>query len=282
METHMRLFPLALFAGLVACSGGSTDKSSDTGPTTGPSTGSTPTGGTYGGTTDPDRNARMSGTIRDCGGAPLADAQIRFCDPTICRNQTTGGDGAYDYTNSLIGWNSFEVFGPEGSDLATAFVPVELGDADDRSLDLTLCPHGPYNTLSGAATEFPHGDHLMITVSTTLLEKPTPFDDDATVSAGLLVDPAHHVPIDGISGTVAAQWYLEPFNYKSADAGGLDYRVDGATLGLAAASYHVYVGSYDDFAWLDAGTISDADADGFYTPDAEGLPLMGTVVLVEE
>ena len=103
-----------------------------------------------------------------------------------------------------------------------------------------------------------------------------PFGEDAaTEAAGV---QATVLPtIEGVVGMAIAGWYTEPFNHKSAT--GLPFRIENQ-WGLAeGAELHVWVGSYDDFAWLDAGMVTVTD--GFLI-GAGKLPLLSTVILVQE
>lgn len=273
----MRLLPALLIA-LAACGGSDKDDTNGSPTDTGSgATGST-TGNPGGTTGNSDRTATVNGTILDCAGNDLGGVDIRFCDFQNCRYHTTEpGNGAFTFPNTLVGWNSLEAVGPSG----TGYVPLQLADQETRDLTITLCPFDPATPLTGTATEIALGDGLLVTLSTSLLEPPL-FIDPATEAAGLLLDPAHHVPMDGITGTVAAQWFVEPFNHTAA-SGELAVRFDGAAIGLAGTVYRGWVGSYDDYGWLDLGTFSDGDADGYYTSDSgQGLPLLGTVALVEE
>lgn len=278
----MRTLALASALALIAaCGGGGTDKTGDS-ATSGPSGGTTTglIGGTPGGTTDPDRNATLNGEVFDCAGAPIADVEIRFCDVINCRYHTTeAGDSTFLFEETLIGWNSLEAVGPAG--IATGFVPLLFGDNETRDVSMTLCPLDPATPITGTPTEMELGSGLFVTLSDSAIEPPL-FVDPATEAAGVMVDPTNWVPTDEITGTVAAQWFVSPFNHHATGAD-LPVRFDGANIGLAGATYRAWVGSYDDFAWIDAGTFSDGDADGWYTADgSNGLPLLGTVMLVEE
>ncbi len=280
----MRTFGLfALVTLIAACGKGGTDDSTATasGTAAGSTTGTT--SGTGGGTaTGSDRSATLNGRLLDCGGGDApAGFDIRFCDVQTCRYHTTpAGDSSFEFTGSLVGFNSFEAVDAAGHGYATGFVPLELATDEVRTVDITLCPHDTPSPLTGTATEMELGEGLYITLSTSSIEPPL-FVDPETEASGVRLAPADHVPTDGISGTVVEQWYVDPFNNHATGAD-LPIRFDGAVLGLAAASYRVYVGSYDDFAWIDVGTFSDGDADGWYTADGGELPLLGTILLVEE
>lgn len=272
------LIPSLLIAS-IACGGSDKDDTHGDHEHTGTGTTSGASTGTPGATdTNDDRTATLTGKVVDCGGADLGDVDIRFCDYLNCRYHTTEpGNGAFSFDNTLVGWNSFEAVGPNG----TAYVPLQLADQEVRDLTITLCPFDPGTPITGSATERSLGAGLLVTLSSSSIEPPL-FVDPATESAGARVQAAHHVPADGITGTVAAQWFVEPFNHTAAGAD-LPVRFDGAVAGLMGTVYRGYVGSYDDFGWLDLGTFSDGDADGYYTSDAgTGLPLLSTVMLVEE
>ena len=279
---------LTLVAFVAACGPGPDPITGDSGTTT-PLTGSatgTSTGtatGTGTGTGGIERTATFSGELQMCGGGAVpAGVDIRFCDIQGCKNhETVAGNAAYSWDGAIVGWSSFEAVGPAGSGLATAFVPLELGSNEVRSEDITLCPHDPATPLTGALTEMELGEGLYITLSTSAIVEPA-FFDPATEAAGIRLDAADYVPTDAITGTVVEQWFIDPFNHKTTSTG-IEVRFDGGTLGLTAATYRAHVGSYDDFTWLDFGTFSDADADGWYTSDSgPGLPLLGTIILVEE
>ncbi len=271
----------ALCLALVACGAdkGPTETGTPPGTPSGTASGTTTTGLPTGGTTS-QRSAVFTGQILDCAGDPLADVEVRFCDTLNCRYHTTvPGDSSFEFRQTMVGWNSFEAVGPPG--YVTGFVPLLFGVEEERAVDMHLCPHDAPTGLGSTPAEVAMGEGMYITLSTDAIEPPL-FVDPATEAAGRRLDPSQFVPADEISGTVAAQWFVVPFNHKATDPGGLPVRFDGAALGLAGASYTAYVGSYDDFAWLEVGTFSDGDADGWYTSDSgAGLPLLGTVMLVE-
>lgn len=254
--------------------------SGDSGLTTGSDSGTTIFGTTTGTTTDPEWSATVSGVIYDDAGVPMPDAEVSFCDHNACRYDTTGGDGVYAFAGSWTGWNAFEVVGPSGGGWAIAFLPMALTPYELRDFDLNMVQLEGMTPL-GAAAPISVATGLAITVGTGELVPPGAkgLAPEATEVGGAQLDAADFVPTDELPGTAVAQWYLWPFDHHAPN--GLTMEIDGGALGLTAPSYHAWVGSYDDRAWLDVGMFEDADLDGIYTSTST-LPLMSTVVLMEE
>ena len=101
--------------------------------------------------------------------------------------------------------------------------------------------------------------------------------DEATEASAAWVEESVRLPVDGVSGTVVAMWYLMPFDHHS--TAGMPVRLDLGSLGLSGPEYRVYLGSYAESAWLDEGTVTDGGG-GVY----EGVTLseLSTLVVVEE
>jgi hypothetical protein len=265
----------SIFAGCAGSGGDSSpgDKSGDTG--TGPVTESGGSGADTD-TTVPTYTGVLDGTLT-AAGAPVADTPLRLCRGTLCRNTNSAADGTYEYDAVPPVWHSFEaVPGPE-SGFATPFVPLLFTEGQHRTVDLHLLPYDDVSPLGVDPQELPAGRGLYITAGLGDLEPPL-FEADATEISGVRVDdPGDQVPLDGISGTLLAMWYVDPFDHTAVLPGGLPIRIDDE-WGLAdGATLEVYVGNYEQSAWLDAGTVT---AYGGSLTGAS-LPNIATVILVQ-
>lgn len=227
--------------------------------------------------TGEDRSATLNGTVTDPSGAPLDGVQLRLCRNIVeCINNNTDASGTYSYPDVAVDWHSFEVLPPASRpDLSTAFAPVQLATQETRTLDVKLLAPTHEVTLSTTAAEHEVAAGLHLTVATTDLEPPL-FAPDPDEIHGLFVRAADRVPMDE-GFAVHAMWYLEPFNYKA--SGGLPVRiVEDPSWGLTGTDYRVRVGSYDDSAWIDAGTLTLA---GGQLTGTAALPLIGPVILTD-
>ncbi len=226
-------------------------------------------------TTTLDLSASLAGSLVDPAGAPVAAAQILFCRGVLCRTGDTDASGTFSFDEVEVAWHSLEIR-PPNSDQAYVFAPVRFDTDQARAIDLIMPDIDPATPLQATATEIEMGAGLFVTVGSADLEPPL-LVDPATEVAGVLLDPAWWVPTDDVAGTVLAQWSVKPFDHVAPN--GLPIRIEN-TFGLAdGTTTRVWVGSYADSAWLDAGTLTAAG--GWLEGDAR-LPLTSTVLLVQE
>jgi hypothetical protein len=270
----IQLTVLALFT--TGCGGDDTTSPADTSTTTSTGSSSTaPTATAYVGT------AQLTGTAY-FDGAPWDAAPIRFCDRDKCRSLDADSEGFFNFTETYVDWNSLEIPGPHAATpsdpkYATAYVPLVFEDNEVRNVNLYVNELDTYADFGAGSTEIRVSAGLHITVGAADLETPSLLDDAAGVG-GHHIDPTEWVPADGIDGMMVHQWYTYPWDFHA--PAGLPVRVDGNELGLADGTYHLYVGSYEDFRWLDVGELTDGDGDGWYDCDGT-LPLMSTIILVD-
>lgn len=225
---------------------------------------------------DADLSAQLQGLVTGPSG-PLANANIRFCRGAECRYFTTEADGTYAFSDVLVAWHSLEIVPPPGSGLATAFAALEFQTDQSRTVDISIPALDSPQAL-GARKELELGSGLLVTVGADDLEPPL-FVDPATEAAGVQVPEAQWPPIDR-PGEVLALWYTVPFDHTAVPAEGLPVRIENQWDLPKGQTYQIWVASYRDSAWLDAGTLT-VGADGYLTGDA-ALPLLSTVALVEE
>lgn len=260
---------------LVGCSGtGTDDGPTDEGsPTDSPS--ETDTTETDTPTVTEDISAGLSGTITGTGG-PLADVDLRLCRGLVCRNGLTDGGGAFDFPDVVVDWHSFEIVGPSG--YATAFAPLRFDTDQHRTVDVTLVPATAHEVpATRGAVQVAPGVHL--TVGEGDLEPPTPFDPAPSEITGAAVPEAAWMPVDEVPGTVLGVWYLGPFDTPAAPSAGLPIAFDNTWALADTTTLRVYVGSYLDSAWVDAGTVT---VTGTTISGDAALPHLSTVLLVQE
>ena len=261
---------------LMAC--GANDDVGDTSSATTDDTGTLSTTGTATGTTNTENtSASLNGVITDSAGADLPETDIRFCRGSACRVFKTEGNGDYTFDSVAVdAWFSLELVPPLGSGMATALVPVTFGDKEARVLDIQL-PMLDAATALAAPAAIEMGAGLWITIGIDDLE--TPFlMEDATEAAGVQVAPAQWVPIDGVTGTVAAMWHTAPFDYHAPT--GLPVSITAADAGLTGdGPYTLWVSSYTESAWLEVGVLTDDGAGNLTTTGT--LPLLSTIMVTE-
>ncbi len=271
----MRLFFLAA-TGLILASCGDDDTtttdSNDSGTT---DTETTP--GDDDDDTNEDKSAALSGTVTDANGSPLVDVNIRFCRGDQCRYFTTLADGGYEFADVVVDGQAFEAVPPEGSGLTTAFVPLEFETGQARVVDVMIPVEATPVPLPPATPAELDLGSVLLTVAASDLEPPL-FVEPATEASATLVPEGDWLPTDTITGTVVAMWYVLPFDHHAAT--GLPVRFDLGSIGLAGATYEVWVGEYDEARWAYLGTITESGG-GIYEGGYD-LPLTSTLILVEE
>ena len=224
--------------------------------------------------TDPGEFTNVSGVVTDGSGAPLADAQIRFCRLELCLNGNTDSAGSFSFDNVQAFPHSFEVIGPAGAGLATGFTVVTLEADTPKNLDMALLPLGAASPLGGSPTWHEIGDGLQVELATGDLITP-PFLPDATEVAGVRVPSTAYPTIDGLENVIAL-WYVSPFDYEG-PAAGIPATIDN-DFGLPeGGTYEVYVGDYATSSWLPAGTVTNTGG----VLSGASLPLMSAVALTE-
>ncbi len=255
---------------MVAC-GGSSGDAADSAATT--ETGTVTTGDTGGGSgTGGTTPQSFAGTLTGPTGEPLSAWSLKFCNVTGCRMGETDAAGAFRFDDATTDPYAFEPVPPVGSGYATVLMPLTLDPDETRAVDIEVPMLDAAEPLSATPAEVELGSGLFVTVSTDL---DAPFGAEAATEARGV--QARVLPaFDDIPGTVIAAWYLDPFNYKSAE--GLPFRIENQWFLADGSALHVWVGSYDDFAWLDAGEVV---VSGGSLSGTGRLPLLSSVVLVQ-
>lgn len=259
-----------LFLSLMACS----SSPPETGSTEPTDTATTPTGGPTGPTgPDCDGSEQASGTAVDRAGAPIADADIRFCQGPICAPATTDDAGHWCIGEAPAGWHALEIRPPEGSGLAIGHVPVQYAGGETREFTFVLPPLELAQTPPSTPAELEVAPGIFATVGAGQLEPPLFVDPSDTVS-GARLDPTEFPAID-LPGEPVAVWFLDPFDHH-ADPG-LPVRFAN-DLGLAdATELEVWIGSYEAQAWVPAGSVT---ASGAWLEGDATLPVFATVALI--
>ncbi len=217
----------------------------------------------------------LSGTVLDDARAPLVGWNVKFCNSIGCRIDESDANGAFEYLDVVILPYSLEPVPPEGSGFATMNFPYTFDPNEEKVVTLVQQPLGPLATLTAAAAEIEMGAGLWVTIGSGDLEPPALYDP-ATTAGGVSVPQADWPTIDDVTGTVLAVWYLHPYNYAAPN--GLPVRIAG-DLGLAeGAMVDLLVGSYSDFAWLEAGSLTVIG--GELVGSAE-LPVVTTTIAVQ-
>ena len=276
----MRIFVLAT-AGLVLASCGSDDGITPDDTSDTDVSGNTNTDANTGDDDDDitntvEKTANLSGIVTDASGSPLSDVNIRFCRGEQCRYVTTEAAGTYEFSETAVAPQSFEVVGPMGSGLATAFAPLNFASQEVRVIDVKLPVESAGVNLGAAMAELDLGD-LLITMGTNDLTAPL-FVDAATEASATRIPEADWLPTDGVAGTVVAMWFLMPFDHHS-DAG-MNVRFDLNDLGLTGDVYRAYLGDYATSMWIELGEVTDGGG-GVYE-GASHLELTSTIILVDE
>jgi hypothetical protein len=225
---------------------------------------------------EPVEPQSLTGTLIDPAGAPLGGWSVKFCNAVGCRIDTSDPSGVFSYDDvSLTPYSLEPVPPPEGSDWATMNLPYTFDPYEEKVLTFVQQELEGVVPLTVAPMEIELGDGLWVTVGLDDLEEPA-LHDPATTAGGVLVPQADWPTIDDVTGTVLAVWYTHPFDYVAPD--GLPVRIEG-NLGLAeGATVDLLVGSYADFAWIDAGALTVTG--GELVGEAE-LPLLSTVIAVQ-
>jgi hypothetical protein len=259
---------------IAACSG--PDDDGDDAPNDTDTPGTTSDTSTPGDTDeDPVEPQALEGTLVDPTGAPLVEWSVKFCNVIGCRIDESDASGRVEYLDVELLPHSLEPVPPEGSDWATMNLPYTFEPNEEKVLTFVQQELGPLTPLTTTPVEIEMGEGLWVTVGSNDLEPPA-LHDPATTAGGVAVPQADWPTIDDVTGTVLAVWYTHPFDYVAAN--GLPVRIEG-DLGLAeGTSIDLLVGSYADFAWLEAGSLTVTG--GELVGSAE-LPLLSTIIAVQ-
>jgi len=270
----------------VAC-GGSDDKAGDTGTTGGDADTDADADSDADSDADADTDAdtdtdtdtdvtfdvgTLSGTLTTEGGS-LVDNPLKLCRGVNCLTENTDTSGDYAFSNVVADWHSFEIVGFDGR--ATVLVPVEIGPDEVFSLDVNVPLLDPATPMPSSSTEVEMGEGLLLTIAGSDIEPPL-LVDPATEVAGVRVPMEDWIPVLG-AGEVLDQWYLSPYHHKAIN-GGLPIRFENLWKLKDGESYEVWVGSYDDSAWIVAGTVT---AQGGYLDGGVTIDEVSTIALVK-
>ena len=263
----MRQFSFSLLTmALVGCSGGSPDGTSDeTDDTDEVSTDDTGETGT------PEPTETVSGTLTDGAGNPLGSVQVQVCrGDSVCQFAQTDANGAYAIEFVGLGDRSLEAI--VDTPLAIPMTVITVAEGGANSHDLVAPTLDTAVPIPTSATELELGSGLFVTLSADGIEPPNPFGDPATETAGVSVPQGQWTTFPE---NTAAVWYLSPFDYHSVSEDGLPTRIEG----LADGTYAIQVASYEDTAWLPAGTLTVSGG----TPSGDlAIPVLSTVIAVAQ
>lgn len=280
---HLVCLPLVL---VLACDGGEDPDGTDTGETdSGSPTETDDTAEVDCRDQVPTEGARLEGDVVDTSGAPITEGlRVQYCRGDQCL-VACFVEGEYVFGGLDAGAGSLELVPLGDSDLATAFVPVTVGDSGSTGVDVTVPTLGAAITLAGTPAEVEPVTGLFITLGDASLTPP-PLKDPATEIAGVDAT-AHAPPIDSLEGTVEALYYLDPFDYPAVgcdddDEGTacetLPVRVDDAwTLGTEGELWRA---DYYTAQWIKIGDLVD-DGDGKLEA-VEGLDRISTLAVVRK
>jgi hypothetical protein len=219
----------------------------------------------------------LTATLESDVGAPLPGWSIKFCNLVGCRVTNSDAYGAFSYDNVTLDPHSLEPVPPEGSGYATMNLPLTFEADEVKDLALTAVKLQDTTLIPAVAAEIELGTDLFVTIGAGDLDPPDAFHPAASTAGGVRVPEAAWPPIDDVTGTVLAVWHTHPFDYHA--EAGLPVRIAG-DLGLTeGATVHLLVGSYSDFAWVDAGTLTVTG--GELTGTAR-LPLLSTILAVQQ
>jgi hypothetical protein len=171
-----------------------------------------------------------------------------------------------------------EVVPASGSGQATYFTVVDLVVDETRTIDLPILSYDVVVPLSASSQQYTLGTGLYATFAEDDIQSVEKLASPVEDVGGVRVPEAIWPPLDGLTGTPLGVWYIDPFNWESVDPGGLPAYFDNTWALPAGTELDVFIGSYSDYAWIDAGTAT-VSKDG-NTIDFS-LPLLSTVVLLQ-
>jgi hypothetical protein len=258
-----------LMVGLIACSGDDQPADTNSGDTDVAST--TDTGGSTG--TDPlPAPQALIGTLHDVSGNGIA-ATLMLCNAAFCLQGESDASGSFEIDGAATTPYAFEPQPPEP--LAVTLIPMVFAADEQKHIDVIVPALDASHPLGATPTELELGDGLFVTVGKNDLAPPS-FEQPATTAAGVRTPDDAIPPIEVVTGTPLAVWYTAPFNYTAEN--GLPFRIEN-TFGLADGdTAEVYVGSYDDHAWVDVGVVTVTDG---YLSGPGKLPKLSTILLVK-
>jgi hypothetical protein len=204
-----------------------------------------------------DPEYTLTGTLRDEDGQPITERlRVQYCRNIACRAASIE-DGVYTINGIEAGPGSFEVVAlDDGSDLVTVFAPLDIGD-EDRTVDVVVPDIDFEVAIPASPAALTVADGLTITVGQGQLEAPSPLDPAPTHLAGT-VGTDVSLPIEGLTGTLLALYYLMPFDYESSAGMAVTVRND---FGLVDGQAELYAAVYTTYSWEKVGDLVE-DGDG--------------------
>jgi len=213
----------------------------------------------------------IGGVIRDVSGAPMAAIEVALC-AEMCLTTHTGVDGSFLVDPLPAVPHAFHLRVTQATGFASPMVPVTIAEGVHRVLDAVVPPMPAGVPLGSEPQEVQPAPGLHVTVAAGAAE--VTFGDPITELAALALPPEQWPPIEGVSGTPLAVYYLAPYD---ADADPpLSFRVDDAWSLAEGAEVRAFVAGYGEQRWVEAGVL-EASSSGL---EGGWLPMLTTLVLL--
>lgn len=223
-------------------------------------------------TGDPVVTGHLEGTVRDVGGEAMAGVSVNMC-LSVCTTVETDAAGAYAF-DLPEGTYSFHLVPPPDQALAQPLVPLTITEGGDRSVDVVLPPLGPEVALPAETAEIEIAPGVLVTTRQGDLAVPLEEEPQTHVS-GVRVDAAHWPPIP-LAGTIAAVWYLAPYEAEADPPMPIKLSHPG---GDHEGDYVLYRSDYWTYDFVEVGELVN-HGEWLLDPDAR-LDQLTTLVLVE-
>lgn len=217
----------------------------------------------------------VQGILLGANSAGAEGIQVDLC-LSVCRTTFTDATGAFSVLGNPGSQHSFHIHGGEG--FAEMLVPLAV-NADfsaPQEVNASLHTLEDNKTLSSTTSEVEIANGMYVQLKDGDLAIDL-VPDPVTEVSGVKVDPASSLPIT-LEGTVLAAWYLAP--YDASQDGGTPVEFRNEYELAPGATAQLYTASYNDFDWIDEGTVTVSE-DGTRLSGADvTLSRLTTAVLV--
>lgn len=217
----------------------------------------------------------VKGVVTGANDQGADGVQVDLC-LSVCRTTFTDATGAFSVLGNPGEQHSMHIHGKDG--FAEMLVPLKVNADFSASQEVNVSLQSLEDTKALTATverlEIAQGMFVQLKEGDLSIDL---VPDPITEVTGVSVDLTTSMPIN-LEGTVLAAWYLSP--YDAAQDGGTPVEFANAYGLEAGATAQLYTASYNDFDWINEGTVTVGTEGTTLSGEGVTLSRLTTAVLV--